>query len=569
MPVSKSKNKVQFEQSSFDLWGASTETVSPSLVSVTAKPKTIEDANLAIEPSHYQRAIFDFVLADTKENGLVQAVPGSGKTTTLREAVKLLPPDKTVLMVAYNKHIAKELQEKLKQAGLFRRSHPLTGKQSVSVQTVHGLGYTTLANYLSGRHNSSSRKLNLEEGKYDQIVLDLIFERGLPKNSYWPSTVELLRVCQLTLTDPHDWDAMEAMIAHYDLGANIAFKETAFALVIEALERGQELAETKQIISYDDMIWLPNVWDLQPEKYDWVFCDESQDLSRAQLELVLRCQRPGIGRFLFVGDENQSIFGFNCADTDGKKRILERTQATELPLSISYRCPASHVELAATIYPVIEAAPNAKPGLIRYDVTDADLLLMVQPNDLVICRTTAPLLPLCFKLLRKGIKAKMRGRDIGRTLKAIVTQLENELKGKGTNLESFDFASFDFVTWLKIYEERQIEAAEFVGLDELKIETLRDKVEAVKIICQSTLPSPKTTTQLKSAIGELFADDGDCIWFSTVHRAKGSEARNVWILKPELIPHPMAKLGWQRVQEKNCEYVAYTRAKETLYFVKS
>jgi superfamily I DNA/RNA helicase len=52
-----------------------------------------------------------------------------------------------------------------------------------------------------------------------------------------------------------------------------------------------------------------------------------------------------------------------------------------------------------------------------------------------------------------------------------------------------------------------------------------------------------------------------------VHRAKGLEAKNVFILKPELLPHPMAKQPWQQEQERNIKYVAFTRALESLQFI--
>lgn len=54
---------------------------------------------------------------------------------------------------------------------------------------------------------------------------------------------------------------------------------------------------------------------------------------------------------------------------------------------------------------------------------------------------------------------------------------------------------------------------------------------------------------------------------SSIHRAKGMEAKRVFILRPDLMPHPKAKSEWEMGQEKNLQYVAQTRAIEELVFV--
>ena len=50
---------------------------------------------------------------------------------------------------------------------------------------------------------------------------------------------------------------------------------------------------------------------------------------------------------------------------------------------------------------------------------------------------------------------------------------------------------------------------------------------------------------------------------STVHKAKGLEADNVYILTPERMPHPKAT---NPQEERNICYVAITRAKKNLYY---
>ena len=76
-----------------------------------------------------------------------------------------------------------------------------------------------------------------------------------------------------------------------------------------------------------------------------------------------------------------------------------------------------------------------------------------------------------------------------------------------------------------------------------------------------------TVEQLVDKTNRIFDIATPTVVGSTVHRAKGLEADNVFILRPDLMPHPMAKQAWEIQQEQNCMYVAITRAKKTLTYV--
>lgn len=77
-----------------------------------------------------------------------------------------------------------------------------------------------------------------------------------------------------------------------------------------------------------------------------------------------------------------------------------------------------------------------------------------------------------------------------------------------------------------------------------------------------------------ASVGELLAklarlfDTATGTMFSSVHKAKGLEADKVFILKPEWMPHPKAKQGWELEQEWNLWYVAVTRARRELWWVR-
>jgi len=64
------------------------------------------------EPSKYQLDIYKHI-QHSSSNLMVEAVAGSGKTSTIMEAIPRINPDKSVLLLAFNKHIAVELEERI------------------------------------------------------------------------------------------------------------------------------------------------------------------------------------------------------------------------------------------------------------------------------------------------------------------------------------------------------------------------------------------------------------------------------------------------------------------------
>src|SRR5205085_2768373 len=101
------------------------------------------------------------------------------------------------------------------------------------------------------------------------------------------------------------------------------------------------------------------------------------------------------GRTTGVGDLRQAIMGWAGADVRSWQAFAEATDATELPLSICYRCPVSHLEMAQEIVPEIEAAPGAKIGTLQ-EASQGWAFSRAGRGDLILCRRTAPLLRGCL-----------------------------------------------------------------------------------------------------------------------------------------------------------------------------
>lgn len=513
---------------------------------------------MTFEPSKYQSAIFDWVI-NGRGDAVVQAAAGSGKTSTLIECAKLIHSSRATFL-AFNNHVVKELQSRL--------------GNSVVCKTIHSVGRAAVARHL-GNVEVDEGKMNDICKPYAQEIADDLqakYQRELrvwmrakdddiPEPEEPPTTAvitgqlkRLAHFVRVTLTEADDRGAVEEMIAHFDcLDDPLTLDMVHYPLRL-ILKESMRIAENQRLIDFDDMIWLPHVWGLQPYRSQWIMTDECQDLSPAQLALVLKMREKG-GRIIFVGDKNQAIMGFAGALSDSVDQIIAATNSVVLPLSICYRCPTSHIKLAQQIVPTIESAPGAPEGVVEHTRRDK-LPEIIREGDLVISRCTAPAIKLCIELIAKRIPARVRGRDIGKSLTAIVKEVAKH--------PEFEFKKFP--RFLHEYKEIKIAKLEQRRNSESQIESLRDRCEGIQV-CYDAFDS-KSLGEFCAEIEDLFSDSRSSVMLSTVHRAKGLENERVFILRPDQLPLRWSnQQDWELCQEKNLLYVAYTRAKSALYFV--
>ena len=93
-----------------------------------------------------------------------------------------------------------------------------------------------------------------------------------------------------------------------------------------------------------------------------------------------------------------------------------------------------------------------------------------------------------------------------------------------------------------------------------------DSIECLEIVANGLT----TKDDLIDKLTSIFKDNNtEGICLSTIHKAKGLEADNVYVLNKNLMPSKYVKQDWELEQEKNLEYVAYTRPKKMLGFIYS
>lgn len=178
------------------------------------------------------------------------------------------------------------------------------------------------------------------------------------------------------------------------------------------------------------------------------------------------------------------------------------------------------------------------------------------PNSIVLCRVNAPLVKLCYGMLKRGLRATIRGRDIGAGLITLVKRL------KATDLEGLKLK-------LNIWETSEMDRAD---KESRSYERVIDQASCLRFFMDSLIVD-QTISGLIRCIESAFTDDGDTtsrITLSSVHKAKGLEFPTVFILdRDKYMPSRYATQGWQKEQEKNLLYVAITRSQDKLYYIQS
>lgn len=450
---------------------------------------------------------------------MVYAKAGTGKTFTIVEGATKVQGTKGFL--AFNRAIANELGKKL----------PF----DCEAMTFHSLGLSAIK-----AHRRSAKV----DTKKNYNIINVI----MPKK--FRSAPALNRLISLIKSSMVEWDDTESIMEIID-EYNIEFdgiKDMNDSLM--RLNAIKNLSMDMSVVDFDDMIWLPVIHNLPVKNYDVVFVDEAQDFNEVQRRLILKTCNGG--RMIIVGDPQQAIYGFRGADSKSmdifKEELLKSPKGVkEFPLSITWRCPQSVVTEANRFVDGYYCREDAPEGNVTVHAS-----FEPKVGDLVLCRTNAPLVGECFKLIAEGIPAYVMGRDIGYSLVALVNKVSGDASMK---IE-------DFLPMLYTHINRKIDVYKKADKDK-QIQSLEDKRDCIIHLTGHTM----TVKGLLDNIKSIFDDGRKAgVVFSTIHKAKGLEADNIWIIETGLMPHPMAKSKSDREQESNLCYVAITRAKKNLYY---
>lgn len=448
----------------------------------------------------------------------VDAVAGSGKTTTGVKALERVPQSMTCGFFAFNKAIAEELARRV--------------PSNVLTRTLNGFGNSILS-------NTARRRPKLNMYKTDDLVGEVC---GKDAKYMVGPIKKIIGLLKGHASRSVTAEEVTRLMDHYDIEFNGKFDRLLG--VVEAVWVGG-IEKSEYEIDFDDQLFLPIYYGLPITQFDLLMVDESQDLNPVQMELVCRAS----SRIIIVGDTRQAIYGFRGADPEAMSNFVARLHAKVLPLSICYRCSKNVVREAQKIVPHIEYSETQIEGIVG-NVSRAKFKKEVKPGEFILCRTTAPLVASCMSFIRDGIKATVKGRDIGTNLIKAVEKIS-------CGEDSMDTRSFgEAVGMFRTDEIARLERAN----RDSRIQTVEDQCDTLMVFVEQC----ENVFGIKSKIGEIFQETTSGIGHMTKHRSKGLESKRVWILPSSPIK---AKRAWMQVQESNLSYVGITRAQEDLFYV--
>lgn len=578
-------------------------------------------------PSKYQQDIYDFVPAQWRmmkakrgganvrpRNLVVKATAGSGKTHTTRELCRLLP-DARVEVVSFNSSVAKN-------------AAPLLPGNASSV-TLHAVGKRGLEGYFQRRF-ATVDQMDRERGDGELAgnksarIIAKMKERG-EVDQYLPAALVRTLVSKakgiglvptgaavgssrypvdgICCDDDRD-DAWLTLMSVF----NIEYARPA--VLVDAARRvlRTSIESSSAIIDFDDMIYIPTcLRDLRFSRRDVVMVDELQDLDAVQRRMIVKmCGGkegvPGKDQdfqtlFVGVGDPRQAIYAWRGADSQSMDRCTEALDCSVLPLSVCYRCPTSHLDLARAYAPEIEARPDAPIGEVvdyrhlgsggNFDGVDVDPSKLTpdlfQPGDVVICRLNAPLISVAYWLMKARVPCRVVGRDFG---KGLISLLE------GVKVGHAEPAIGKLRDRLRRMEKKDAQDPTLDGEPSEATSKLADSIAVLQSVCDNLADRAAIneatnndhedgadvgpivlTAELVREIDHLFGDDsGDpsaFVTLSSIHRFKGGEADRVWWCDEDnCTPRPRAQ-AWQVQETENLRFVASTRSRHWLGFFSS
>jgi F-box protein, helicase, 18 len=265
----------------------------------------------------------------------VNAVAGSGKTSTMIEYAASRPAGSRILYLAFNKSVKLEAVRKFAERGL----------NNVTVETAHSLAYRYIM-------RGNKYILSSQGYKTHQIaeVLSLTGDGARHTEFILANHISkfITYFCNSDKAKVQDLNYLDTVKE-----ANAKKFVHSFYRVIEEGTRHFLAKMDKAEIEITHDFYLKKFQLSAPVlPYDYILFDEGQDASAAMLDVFLK--QPAVK--VIVGDTHQQIYGWRYAINS-----LSKTPFATLNLSTSFRFPSDIASLAMSVLSMKDKLGSSKP----------------------------------------------------------------------------------------------------------------------------------------------------------------------------------------------------------------
>lgn len=261
------------------------------------------------------------------------AGPGSGKTKTLilklaRVLVEDVQAPRGVACITYSQETARELVRRLGDLGLRESSRLFIG-------TIHSF---CLLNLLIPYAKLAQLQIPLPIKVAPVGEADRIFTRASE--------------AMFGLRNPWRKHAIDAIRRRHLDRDNAAWRnagdDARLADAYEAALRAEGYLDFEDLVHFGQRLVLENDWVLPiiRARFPVLAVDEYQDLGVGLHRIVQRLAFDGGIRLIAVGDVDQSIYGFNGANSELLSRLAARPDVERVRLQVNYRSANDIIRMA-------------------------------------------------------------------------------------------------------------------------------------------------------------------------------------------------------------------------------
>ena len=480
---------------------------------------------------------------------IVLGPPGTGKTHTLLNKVddylKETDPDK-VGYFAFTKKAANEAKERAMD------KFNLSEDDLPYFRTLHSLAFRRLGinkeNVMQRRHYEDlGQKINLplDYNDYDEEETGLFTTK-----SDYLRIINLAKLRNITIDQ------------QFNLGEhNQDVEYDKLNIIANELDRYKK---EYNLIDFNDMI-LDFVKSDKSPRFDVVFIDEAQDLSRMQWDMVNHFNTQDS---FIAGDDDQAIFRWAGADVDSfitqTGKMLHLTQSMRIPKKVHDFAMKIIERVSNRIYK--EWKPKTVEGSVRMYESFEDVDLS-KGEWMVLTRTRHMLEAIEETLTTKGLYFENKfKKSFENDIQDAAIDWHNLLKGQLLNYRQLENISkyMGPSHWHKKKMKGMVKEA-FYGIDQLvKDYGLQIKLNWFEAFNDCSTDRKEYIRAMRRN-GESLKENPR-IQLSTIHSVKGGEKQNVVLLTD--LTHNTNKAYEKNPDDENrLFYVGATRTKENLHVI--